>query len=201
MRIIAPSSEDEMVLAFLRAEVDSAEYHGIIEETLSALGYTRAILDNADLRNPREKHARTVCLSRSRGYKQNCGLFKGFPNNVIWQRESLSSEELGQAKYVNQHVWVAASGNTRLVSDGARNLDAGALLESLKSKIEGIEAGVRIGRRPPELILVGKGDGSALVLAEGHSRATAYVRAAAYLSDGVEAIMGISPDMGDWYWY
>jgi hypothetical protein len=201
MRSIGPSSEEEMVLAFLKAEIDSAEYREVIEGALSKQGYTRAIVDDANLQNPRENHARAVCLSCSRGYRLNDGLFRGFPNEVVWQRVSLSSEELGQTKYINQSVWVTGSGGTRFVSDGAKNLDAGTLLDSLKAKIRAIEASVRAGCRPPELILVGKGDDSALVLVEGHSRATAYVRAASCLTEGVEAIVGLAADMDGWHWY
>ena len=190
-----------MVQAFLRAEIDSAEYREVIEGALSKQGYTRALVDDANIQNQRENHARAVCLSCSRGYRLNDGLFRGFPNGAVWRRASLSPQELGQTKYINQSVWVIGSCGTRLVSDGAKNIDAGTLLDSLKAKIRAIEASVRAGCRPPELILVGKVDDSALVLVEGHSRATAYVRAATYLPDGVEAIVGLAPDMEGWYWY
>jgi hypothetical protein len=51
------------------------------------------------------------------------------------------------------------------------------------------------------LILVGERAESALVLVEGHCRATAYVRAATHLPVEVDAIVGFSPDMGAWKWY
>lgn len=201
MRIIGQSSEDEMVLAFLKAEVDSIEYPGSIDLALSTQGYTRAIIDNADLTDPGENRARIVCLSRHRGYKQNCWLFKGFPDEVNWQRVSLMPEELGRAKYLNQPVWVEGSGGTRLVSGGAMNIDSCLLPDSLRMKIRMVEASLRKGFRPPELILAGRGDGSSLVLVEGHSRATAYALASADLPDEVGVIIGLSPNMGNWIWY
>jgi hypothetical protein len=201
MRIVGPSSEDEMVLAFLRAEIDSAEYPGSIEGALSMQGYTRAIIDNADLSDSRENSARVVCLSRHRGFKQNRKLFRGFPDEVTWQRMSLTPREVGRAKYINQSVWVMGSAGTRLVADGAMNLDSGSFPESHRSKIRSIEANVRTGPMPPELILAGRGDDSPMVLVEGHSRATAYVLASTDLPDGVEVIIGLSPNIGNWYWY
>ena len=201
MRIVGPSSEDEMVLAFLKAEIDSAEYPGSIERALSLQGHTRAIIDNAELGNPSENQARVKCLSGFRGFKQNCWLFKGFPDEVTWQRVSLTPREVGRVKYINQPVWITGSAGTRLVADGAMNLDSGSLPDSLRSKIRTIEASVRAGYMSPELILAGLGDESPLVLVEGHSRATAYVLASSDLPNGVEVIIGLSPDMGNWYWY
>ncbi len=201
MRIVGPSSEDKMVLAFLKAEIDSAEYPGSIERALSVQGLTRAIVDNADLRDPSENQARVKCLSGYRGFKQNCWLFKGFPDEVTWQRVSLTPGEVGRVKYINQPVWITGSAGTRLVADGAMNLDSGSLPDSLRFKIRTIEANVRTGCKPPELILAGRGDDSPLVLVEGHSRATAYVLASEYLPDGIEVIVGLSPDMGSWDWY
>jgi len=201
MRIIGQSSEEEMVLAFLKAEVDSAEYPGSIERPLSMQGYTRAIIDNADLKNPRENRARVMCLSYHRGYKQNRLLFKGFPDDVTWQRASLRPGELGKAKYLNLSTWIKGSGGPRLVSDGAANLNKGLLPDSLRTKIRTIEASLRAGQRLPELILAGRGDASALVLVEGHSRATAYALASADLPDAIEVIVGLSPDMGNWHWH
>jgi hypothetical protein len=149
MRIIRPSSKNEMVLAFLQAEIDVPPYRGSIESVLSARGYTRAIIDKADLGNSGENQVRAECLFCSRFH-----LFEGFPDNVIWQRISLSIEELGRAKYIKQAGFLTASGDTRLVSDGARNLERGGFDEDTKSRIQGIEARVKRGHRLPELIVV-----------------------------------------------
>lgn len=126
MRIVGHSSEAEMVLAFLKAEVDSEEYPGSIGRELLMQGYTRTIIDNADLKDLRENHARAMCLLGYRGFKQNRLLFNGFPDDVAWQRVSLTPGEVGQAKYINQPVWVARSAGTRLVAYGAISLDSAA---------------------------------------------------------------------------
>jgi len=185
-----------MVLAFLKAEIDSLDHRGNIEGALRARGYSRAIVDNADLGNSGENLARAQALSYSRA-----GLFVGFPDNVIWQRISLSIEELGRVKYICQDVFVKASGGTRLVSDGARNFEAGAFDEETSSRILGIEVAVKRGRRLPELIVVGESEDSGLILLEGHKRATAYVRTAGCFPKGVEAIAGFSRDLNDWKWH
>lgn len=44
MRIVGPSSEDEMVLAFRKAEIDSTEYSGSIERAISMQACARAII-------------------------------------------------------------------------------------------------------------------------------------------------------------
>ena len=201
MRIIRPSNEDEMVLVFLKAEIAVPPYQGSIERALNAQGYTRAIIDNADFKNTGENLARTQCLSCSRGFRRNDWLFKGFPDNVIWQRISLSIEELGRVKYINQDGFVKASGHTRLVSDGARNLDGNTFPEDTISKIKGIEGELRQGHRFPELIVVGISETSSLILVEGHKRATAYMRAAECFPEGVEIIAGLSEGADSWLWH
>lgn len=201
MKIIRPSYEDEMVLAFLKAEVVTPDIQGIIERLLTGLGYTRALIDDADLGNAHENWARTECLSHSRGYRLNSFLFEGFPSGVSWHKVILSLEELGLVKYIDQEVWKKASCGTRLVSDGVRNLEGEGFPDNIRTQIKAIEAAVKRGHRFPELIVVGESEESELILLEGHKRATAYVRAAAFLPEGIEVIAGFSKDLERWTWY
>jgi hypothetical protein len=158
------------------------------------------MIDNADLKNSSENRCRVICLSY-RGFKLNDSLFKGFPDKVNWCKASLSVGELGRVKYLKQTAWITRSAGTRLVLDGALNLDKIAVAGDAKPQIEAIEEKVKSGCVFPELILVGKNEGSDLILLEGHKRATAYVRAGDCLTKEIEVIAGFSEDLNNWYWY
>lgn len=200
MRFIKKSSEEEMVLAFLKAEIDSPRFKGSIEDTLSRLGYTRALIENANLNNSLENQARANCLA-FRGFKNNQALFQGFPTDILWERISLSKKELGILKYANYPTWVNLSVGTRLIADGAKNIDIIQVAENTNTNVKAVQKLVESGAVFPELILVSKNKKDDLILIEGHTRATAYELAKDYLKDEIEVIVGYSEGLGSWIWY
>lgn len=201
MRIIRDSSEDEMVLAFLRAEIDSPGFRDHLEYHLKTTGCTRTIIDNADLRNEEQNRVRTSCLGSWRGFKNNQALFRGFPDNVRWKLLSLFIQELGRSKYANHPTWNMLSEGTRQVSDGAKNVDLIPELAETSSSIKAIEQKIRRGVQFPELILVATRKNSDLILVEGHKRATAIFRAKNDLAGRIRVIAGYSINMSNWYFY
>jgi hypothetical protein len=198
MHIIRESNENEMVLAFLKAETDTPAWNKYVMPILSELRVTRTLIDNADLQNESENQARVHCLAY-RGFKKNLYLFERFPDDIRWNRIFLSINELSGAKYINQQdPWVRFSSNTRLVSNGAGNSDPSY---QVNAQISIIEKRVRDGVVFPDLILVGESEQSDLILLEGNKRATAYVRAKDYLKEGKEVIAGFSEKLSSWKWY
>ena len=76
MRIIRPSSEDEMVLAFLKRRLIRITGEGIIERALRARGYSRTIIDIPDFEDSGKNLARAYSLSCSRGFRIDDYLFR-----------------------------------------------------------------------------------------------------------------------------
>jgi hypothetical protein len=62
--VVAPITEDEMVLAFLRAEVDSSSFAGAPRAILGS----RQPIDAPDLGNEAENALRRAALGAYRGY-------------------------------------------------------------------------------------------------------------------------------------
>lgn len=188
-----------MVLAFSKAEIDTPNWKKYAMPILSDMGYTRTLIDDADLGNESENRARVYCLSCMRGFKKNQLLFESFPAKVRWNKVYLSIDELGGVKYINQQdPWVKLSGDTRLVSGGANNRNP---VYPINSDINSIEEKVRAGFEFPELVLVSEREQSDFILLEGHKRATAYVRAGDYLTKGINVIAGFSEELNNWKWY
>jgi hypothetical protein len=110
---------------------------------------------------------------------------------LVWQRVELSLAELEATRYAKYHTWLELSEDTRLVRDGARNVGVIVPAEDPMDHIAEIEAAVKDGQTPPELIFLTESETPGpedLILAEGHSRATAYVRAGK--PDPIEALVG-----------
>jgi hypothetical protein len=64
MRVLALATEDDMVLTFLRAEVDSPRFAGPLLLALGEQGLDRALVDRADRTDPRKMGPAGDCLPR-----------------------------------------------------------------------------------------------------------------------------------------
>jgi hypothetical protein len=195
---IGPATENEMILAFLRAEIDSSRFGTAYAQILSNSRIDRQwLIDRADLNSDGENRARKELLGLVRGFGNDSFLFRGFPPGVQWRRVGLEPTDWNKVKYANYPTWVSLSGGTRVVADGAKNIDS-VLVEDANENIKAVAAGVRSGKRYAELIGVDGVSGD-IILAEGHTRATAY--ALAQLPKCVECIVGSSPNMATWAFY
>jgi hypothetical protein len=201
---LGPSSENEMVLAFLRAEIDAPRYRDSCSQALQAIGRSRAtLIDAAALNNDTENRDRAHVLRLVRGYGANVILFHGFPNDVAWQRYEVSVAELGQFLYANWPTLLEVAGSGRLVSEGAKRATFGPLTKfgsETKTFVEGIRAVVKrveAGGHFADLIAVRDIRSSDTVLIEGHTRATAYV--IARKPTAVRMLLGTSSHMHEWW--
>lgn len=197
MRDLGEVSEDDMVLAFLQAEIDSPRWRSCYQ-TDSV--FDRSVIDLPDKRSPQENQTSRELLGRVRGYGRNGLLFTGFPVAVVWHRIILEQAELPKLKYANHPAWVRLSGGTRLVVDGARSLRSPENpVEAAFAHIPAIVEDVKGGMRYPPLIGVHQKDTENILLIEGHSRATAY--AVAQLPSQFECIVGSSLTINSWAFY
>jgi hypothetical protein len=195
VRVLGPITEDEMVLAFLRAEVDSSSF----SDTPRAILGTRQPIDAPNLGNEAENALRRTALGAYRGYGLNAVLFAGFPTDVTWQSVALSRTELGEVRYLNYRTWVELSGGSRLVKDGAANVELVPVADVDKIILP-IERDIREGEEHAPIILVGQRPGDSLIILEGCKRATAYYRALPKDAELV-AIAGYSESLSDWIFF
>ena len=118
------ASEDEMIVAFLQAEVDSPRYSKFVSAVLAQEGLTRRIIDQPNLFEPTENEARKRLLA-FRGYgaapdHSPVGTsLSGFPSDAEWHRATLEVKEFETLKYGRHPFWIDLSEGTRLVSVGA----------------------------------------------------------------------------------
>jgi hypothetical protein len=180
MRILRSATEDEVLAAFVRAELDSPRYG----ETV------RKLVNRVD-DDPRP------VLSAYRAWPDQ-GLFGGFPRNVAWFRAALTPEEVLDILYIDWDWWLRITGGSRRPRDAAARIRAGLVPGSTAEEHEPYAASASTN---PELIAVCAGSGSRLVLLEGHARLTAYALYPEYLPDELELFLGESPEMESWSEY
>lgn len=190
------ATDDDMVAAFLRAEINSSRYDGYILEPLRQQGLSRTLIEEPNLADATENAVRKRLLD-FRGFRARNALFTRFPMDAQWRRVTLEPNDLGRLRYANYPTWVQLSDGTRLVNDGARNLRR--LPDNPDTyHIYAIAEACQNGIRFPELITAEADDGS-LILIEGHSRATAYLMEG--FTGDIEALVASSPTIHRWAFY
>jgi hypothetical protein len=193
------ASDKDMVIAFLKAEIDSPRFGPTYQDILIRSGLDRTlIVDQANLENMKENRIRAELLKLVRGYTANQFLFTGFPQNAQWRRADLEPTELHRLKYANFETWTTLSGGSRLVVDGAQNIDTIQTGENADANIKAVAEQLKLGNRYPELIVV-QGQGEDLIIVEGHTRATAYVLAEH--AEPIPLLIGTSPHLRQWAFY
>lgn len=193
MKELGAASEEEVVLAFLRAEIDSPKWGPDYLRVLSALDLDPAsLIDDANLEDPLACDTRKVLLGAVRGYGRDDALFKNFPRDTTWRRVELAPSDFRRLKCISRDDrWSNLTGGTRLIEEAARNLDTyPELAERVSVARERIEQGLPMA----ELITV-ENDAGDLILVEGHTRATAYMLA----DRPFQSFVGTSPLMSQWH--
>jgi hypothetical protein len=192
--------EDHMVAAFVQAEIDSARFSKPYREGLKYLGVGRGgLVDRPDLTNKTANDRRRLLLREIRGYGVEKYLFRGWPTDIEWWRVQVLLDELKTFKFANYQTWIDLTKGTRLVSDGAANVDTVPVAENANANIKAVAALVRQGHRFPNLILLAQQQEGPFVVMEGHTRATAYVLAGD--PDPVDCLLGISQLMNSWFYW
>jgi hypothetical protein len=193
MQELGAASEDEVVLAFLRAEIDSPHWGPRYLHVISECHLDRSsLIDAADLTDVQACGIRELILGAVRGYGRDALLFTGFPRDTAWRRVRVEPSDLHRLKCISRdEQWFGLTAGTRLIREAARNLsDRPDLAARVSDVIRRIEHGLPIA----ELIIAETSSGD-LILVEGHTRATAY----AVLSDrAFQAFVGTSPLLGRW---
>jgi hypothetical protein len=199
---VRPATIDEVILAFLQADIDTGTHRGRdYAAALARIGITdRApLIDRGDVNDAQGNDLRRSLLDAVRGYVRKIALFQGFPDDTQWRLVTVTPTEIKLFKYVNHlEGWARVSGGTRLVAAGARNLDQAEDAET-KRNVAGIAARVRAGDPFPALIAAQCAAHPEVVLIEGHTRATAY--AMTDLPDEIEVFIGTSAYMSDWIFF
>jgi hypothetical protein len=196
---LGATTEHDMALAFLQAEIDSVRWRDHYAAALQQLRLTRALVDQADLSDERANRDRISLLAIVRGYRANLYLFNGFPVDTTWRRVRFTQADFGLLRYGNRFAngdLFTLSGGTRRVVDAAANFSRTDTATS--TNIRAVADAVRSGRRFPPLVAVDSGQGD-FIMVEGYTRVTAYALVGS--PPTVVFIVGSSPHIRGWVFY
>ncbi|MDZ7586212.1 MAG: hypothetical protein U0946_00515 [Patescibacteria group bacterium] len=197
MQAKGKSSEEEMISEWLKAEFWSPRFGKPIRKVLRQLKLSQNLLNHPNLNKPIENQKRKEVLW---SYRQK--LLTDFPQNISWEKISLSPEDLQKIKYINYDYWVNLSDDSRLPAAAIKNINQGVRIFN-QSNQPFIKAAKYLTKHGffPKLILIATQPRAQMVVLEGHLRLTAFLMEPAYMPLKLEAIIGYSLDFKNWHLY
>ena len=189
MRIIRKSSEDEMILEFLKAESASVRFSDELKKVFQEFGCDESIVLSADLQDAVENRTRKRILGVFRGYGENRELFENFPDEFEWSLCSFSGADFERIRYINYSYWNELSAGTHMPSDAAKTIRNGIRIYDVANDgfLQAAEH-IKSGGRFPRLFFL-TADYESFVIVEGHLRMTAYALVPECFKE-VEVIVG-----------
>ncbi len=189
MKILRKSSEEEMILEYLRAEVSSERFSDDIQETMKKLALDETIILSADLQSDDENRKRRELLGSFRGYGRNQSMFERFPVITDWKLCSFSQEDLEKIRYIDYSYWNELSGGTHRPVDAAEMICKGICIYGQSNEgFSNAASYITNGGTFPKMFFL-TADFKRYVIVEGHLRMTAYAMASDYFND-IRVIVG-----------
>jgi hypothetical protein len=195
-----PASESEVVLAFLRGEIDSDRFGNDVRQALIDAGGLQ-LVRSPDLDSGEENRARERALAAARGWR-NTELFEGFPQKVDWYHGVLQPGDLSRVRFIDYSYWNELSGGSRRPVDVLPTLRSGRpptwLTELGTDWCFEFAAWLAKAEAVDDLIVMATPDLSELVVLEGHARLTAIFVGGLQRRLTVRAYLGLSAAIRQW---
>lgn len=195
-----PVSEAEVVLAFLRGEINSRRFGSDARHALIDAGGLY-LVHTPDLDSEMENRARERALAEYRGWRST-EIFQDFPENVEWFHGVLPPNELEKIRFIDYSYWNELSGGSRQPKDVVGTIQAGDLPEWLVQLGTDwcFEFAAQLVKSQvvEDLIVMATPNLSELVLLEGHARLTAIFVGGLQRELKVGAYLGLSDEIRRW---
>lgn len=172
MKVIRTSSEDEMLLEFLKGELTSERFSKNIQNVLDKLNLNSDIIFNGDISSNNQNQLRKKIMKLFRGYP-NVDLFERFPKNIEWKFVEFEETDIDKIYYINYDYWNELSNNTSKPTEAAKNIINGIEIYNVSNQpfIDGKKK-LDFCSFPPIIILTCNEEKYLII--EGHSRMTIY---------------------------
>jgi hypothetical protein len=195
-----PAAEPEVVLAFLRGEIDSHRFGNDVRRGLVDAGGLQ-LVRSPDLDSEEENRARERALATARGWRDS-ELFEGFPEKVDWYHGVVPPDALSRVRFIDYSYWNELSGGSRRPADVLSTLRSGSLppwLSELGTDwCYQFAAQLATAEAVDDLIVMATPDLSKLVLLEGHARLTAIFVGGLQRRLTIRAYLGLSATIEQW---
>ena len=195
-------SADHVILAWLQAEIESADFQAYVVGNPPDPARLSALLKAArspDLKDAAQNELRREVITAVYGFGQGAGSFQGLANDIVWRRFRLTTDEVGELLYARQGAaWPLLAPATRKVAEGATNVGHVFTGDQTNMVVLSLASGLcHSDKKVPEIIALRRPDG-AFVILEGHARSTAIVLEAHRFPNGLHAYIGEGPSFASW---
>jgi hypothetical protein len=112
MKILKDITEDEVVLIFIKEQLNSPRFVDEMEEIMKRCGADKKIIDNPNFGDKNENDLRKKLFQSFRGSDDEGCLFDNFPNDAFWKRALLNKDDLSKVKYIDYDYWNELSNGT-----------------------------------------------------------------------------------------
>ena len=190
MKILRESSENEMILEFLKAESTSERFSQQMKKIMEKLGFDENVVFSANLQSEIENMQRKKLLGEFRGYGLGKDLFENFPTQFTeWCLCSFLSSDLEKIRYIDYSYWNELSAGTGKPLIAAETIRSGMRIYDLSNDgfchaAEYIKNGGAFSK-----LFFLTSDYENFVIVEGHFRMTAYALVPECFNE-IEVIVG-----------
>ncbi|MEO8744064.1 MAG: hypothetical protein ABI334_07600 [Candidatus Dormiibacterota bacterium] len=196
------ATDDQVVLAWLQAEIESPDFQQYLVGDPPNPVYLSMALKAArspNLKDAEQNELRRRIIGKTHGFGMGAGIFQGLANDIQWRRFNLTTAEVAEMIYANRSgAWPILAPVTRKVAEGATNVGHIFTGDHTNMVVLSLASGIcHSDKKLPEIIALRHPDGR-LVILEGHARATAIVLEAHKFPHGVHVYVGESPSIGSW---
>ena len=204
MEDLGVASDDQVILAWLQAEIESPPFQSYLigdPPKPSHLARGLALARNPDLDHAEHNSERRRIIASAHGFGRGALIFAGLEDDIVWRRARVSIDDVAAMLYSNRNAtWTTLAPATRTVAEGASNAARVYSGDETNMHILSLARIICHAEPAPDLsalICLRLPDG-AISLVEGHARATAIVLEGHKLPQGVDAFIGDSPTIKSW---
>jgi len=202
MEDLGAASEDQVILAWLQAEIDSIEFQQYIVGDPPNPAFLSLALKAArspNLRDSEQNVLRRRIITQAHGFGEGTGKFEGLANDIKWRRLRLLPQEVAEMQYANAGgAWALLAPATRKVAEGVTNVGHVFTGDATNMLVLSLAAAIcHLEKKVPPVVALRRPDGR-LVILEGHTRATAIVLESHRFPRGAEVYAGESPSVAAW---
>lgn len=104
MKLVRNSNESEMILEFLKGELNSKRFNEDLNNAINELGLDSNIILNGNINDDQENIDRLKIMKKFRGYPDE-ELFERFPKIEEWKFLELNENDIDNIYYIDYDYW------------------------------------------------------------------------------------------------
>ena len=172
MKLIRKTNEAEMILEFLKGELNSKRFNEDLNNAINELGLDSSIILNGNTEDEQENNDILKIMKKFRGYPDE-ELFERFPNIQEWKFLELNESDIDNIYYIDYDYWNELSNGTSKPVEAAKVIKSGKEIYEVSNQpfLDGVEYN-KTNKFPPVILITCNNEKYLII--EGHSRMTVY---------------------------